>query len=75
MFQLAEMKKKIKNKRLMDQRKNQKQKRKPPRSGRVFSEEFDIEEESTNTNTNVSDENIDDQKFNTEKHHKQQHKF
>jgi hypothetical protein len=58
-----------------NQSKIQKQKRRPPRSGRVFSEEFDIEEESTSTNTNVSDENIDDQKFNTEKHHKQQHKF
>ena len=64
-----------KKKHVHNQRKNQKQKRKPPRSGRVFSEEFDIEEEGTNTNTNVSDENIDDQKFNTEKHHKQQHKF
>ena len=64
-----------KKKHVHNQRKNQKQKRKPPRSGRVFSEEFDIEEEGTNTNTNVSDENIEDQKFNTEKHHKQQHKF
>ena len=64
-----------KKKHVHNQSKIQKQKRKPPRSGRIFSEEFDIEEEGTNTNTNVSDENIDDQKFNTEKHHKQQHKF
>ena len=64
-----------KKKHVHNQSKIQKQKRRPPRSGRVFSEEFDIEEEGTNTNTNVSDENIDDQKFNTEKHHKQQHKF
>ena len=64
-----------KKKHVHNQSKIQKQKRRPPRSGRVFSEEFDIEEESTSTNTNVSDENIDDQKFNTEKHHKQQHKF
>ena len=64
-----------KKKHVHNQSKIQKQKRKPPRSGRVFSEEFDIEEEGTNTNTNVSDENVEDQKFNTEKHHKQQHKF
>lgn len=64
-----------KKKHVHNQSKIQKQKRRPPRSGRVFSEEFDIEEDSTNTNTNASDENIDDQKFNTEKHHKQQHKF
>ena len=64
-----------KKKHVHNQSKIQKQKRRPPRSGRVFSEEFDIEKESTSTNTNVSDENIDDQKFNTEKHHKQQHKF
>tara|TARA_B100001750_G_scaffold210217_1_gene190603 strand:- start:722 stop:1807 length:1086 start_codon:yes stop_codon:yes gene_type:complete len=64
-----------KKKNVHDQSKIRKKKRRPPRSGRVFSEEFDIEEDSTNTNTNVSDENIDDQKFNTEKHHKQQHKF
>ena len=64
-----------KKKHVHNQSKIQKQKRKPPRSGRIFSEEFDIEEEGTNTNTNVSDENVEDQKFNTEKHHKQQHKF
>ena len=64
-----------KKKHVHNQSKIQKQKRRPPRSGRVFSEEFDIEEEGTNTNTNVSDENVEDQKFNTEKHHKQQHKF
>ena len=64
-----------KKKHVHNQSKIQKQKRNPPRSGRIFSEEFDIEEEGTNTNTNVSDENVEDQKFNTEKHHKQQHKF
>ena len=64
-----------KKKHVHNQSKIQKQKRSIPRSGRVFSEEFDIEEEGTNTNTNVSDENVEDQKFNTEKHHKQQHKF
>ena len=64
-----------KKKHVHNQSKIQKQKRKPPRSGRLFSEEFDIEEEGTNTNPNESDENIEDQKFNTEKHHKQQHKF
>ena len=64
-----------KKKHVHNQSKIQKQKRRHPRSGRVFSEEFDIEEEGTNTNPNDSDENIEDQKFNTEKHHKQQHKF
>ena len=64
-----------KKKHVHNQNKIHTQKRRYPRSGRVFSEEFDIEEEGTNTNTNVSDENIEDQKFNTEKHHKQQHKF
>jgi len=58
-----------------NQNKIQKQKQMHPRSGRVFSEEFDIEEEDANTNLKDLDENIEDQKFNTEKHHKQQHKF
>ena len=58
-----------------NQNKIQKQKQRHPRSGRVFSEEFDIEEEDANTNLKDLDENIEDQKFNTEKHHKQQHKF
>jgi len=64
-----------KKKYVHNQSKIQKKKRRHPRSGRVFSEEFDIEEEGTNTNLKNSDENIEDQKFNTEKHHKQQHKF
>ena len=64
-----------KKKHVHTQSKIQKKKRRYPRSGRVFSEEFDIEEESTNINSKDSDENIEDQKFNTEKHHKQQHKF
>lgn len=50
-------------------------KRKPIRSGRVFSEEFDIEDENPKKDNWVSDDNKDDAKFNTEKHHKQQHKF
>jgi len=49
--------------------------KKQPRSGRVFSEEFDIEDESPKKDYQVSDENREDAKFNTEKHHKRQHKF
>jgi len=64
-----------KRKHVHNQNKIQTQKRRHPRSGRVFSEEFDIEEESTNTNPSDFDDNIEDQQFNTEKHHKQQHKF
>jgi len=64
-----------KKKHVHNQNKIQTQKRRHPRSGRVFSEEFDIEEESTNTNPSDFDDNIEDQQFNTEKHHKQQHKF
>jgi len=53
-------------------------KRKHQRTGRVFSEEFDIEDNSHNPGNRIS-ENLqdltDDTKFNTEKHHKKQHKF
>ena len=54
------------------------QKRKPQRTGRVFSEEFDIEDDSQNTGNRISEDSKDsrdDTKFNTEKHHKRQHKF
>ena len=54
------------------------QKRRPQRTGRVFSEEFDIEDDSHNTGNQISEDSQDskdDTKFNTEKHHKRQHKF
>ena len=53
-------------------------KRKHQRTGRVFSEEFDIEDDSHNTGNRISEDSQDskdDTKFNTEKHHKRQHKF
>ena len=41
----------------------------------IISEDYDIEEVGGNArNQNKTDQN-DDQRFNTEKHHKQQHKF
>jgi len=43
------------------------------RHGHLISEEFDIEED--NSNINNQHDNADDDKFNTEKHHKKQHKF
>ena len=55
-----------------------KQKQMPQRTGRVFSEEFDIEDDSHNTGNRISEDSQDskdDTKFNTEKHHKRQHKF
>ena len=48
--------------------------RKKQRHGHVISEDYDIEDESGNINQKGSDQ-TDDQRFNTEKHHKQQHKF
>ena len=48
--------------------------RKKPRHGHVISEDYDIEDESGNIKQKGSDQ-TDDQRFNTEKHHKQQHKF
>ena len=54
------------------------QKRRPQRTGRVFSEEFDIEDDSHNSGNQISEDSQDskdDTKFNTEKHHKRQHKF
>ncbi|MFL3014285.1 MAG: CRISPR-associated endonuclease Cas6 [Candidatus Neomarinimicrobiota bacterium] len=48
--------------------------RKKPRHGHVISEDYDIEDENGNLKQKGSDQS-DDQRFNTEKHHKQQHKF
>lgn len=48
-------------------------------SGRIFSEEFDIEDDKPQKGNMIADDKIeespDDSKFNTEKHHKRQHKF
>ena len=55
--------------------KNDRKKPHHPRSGRIFAEEFDIEDESPKKQHRVSEANREDEKFNTEKHHKQQHKF
>jgi len=47
--------------------------------GRIFSEEFDIEDDKPQKGNMIADDKIeespDDSKFNTEKHHKRQHKF
>ena len=48
--------------------------RKQPRHGHIISEDYDIEDEGGNIKQQNSDQN-DDQRFNTEKHHKKQHKF
>jgi len=50
------------------------QKKRSPGHGHLFSEEFDIEEENRDDNKKPNDSK-DDFKFNTEKHHKKQHKF
>ena len=64
----------VKDKNLNNQKKKYNPNNIAKRSGKIFSEEFDIEEEDGNSKPNVR-EDIDDQKFNTEQHHKKQHKF
>ena len=60
-------------------RKHKSQMRKKRNSGRVFSEEFDIEHDKPQKGNMIAENKIedspDDSKFNTEKHHKRQHKF
>ena len=53
--------------------KHRNQKKRNPVRGHIFSEEFDIEED--NRGNTKSDSYKDDDKFNTEQHHKKQHKF
>ena len=53
--------------------KHRNQKKRTPGHGHIFSEEFDIEED--NRGNTKSDSYKDDDKFNTEQHHKKQHKF
>ena len=52
-----------------------KPKRKTPRHGHVINEDFDIEHDGGNVRNKSSSDQIDEQRFNTEKHHKKQHKF
>ena len=53
--------------------------RKKRNSGRIFSEEFDIEHDKPQKGNMITEnkieDSLDDSKFNTEKHHKRQHKF
>ena len=60
-------------------RKHKSRIRKRRNSGRVFSEEFDIEHDKPQKGNMIAENKIedspDDSKFNTEKHHKRQHKF
>ena len=61
-----------KNKKQKDYKKNRNNKKsymKKHKSGNFLSEDYDIEEDNNNFEQN------DDYKFNTEKHHKKQHKF
>ena len=53
-------------------RKKQKQKQ---RHRHIISEDYDIEDLGGNAIKNNDSGQNDDQRFNTEKHHKQQHKF
>ena len=48
--------------------------RNKPRHGHIISEDYDIEDEGGNIKQQSFDQN-DDQRFNTEKHHKKQHRF
>ena len=48
--------------------------RNKPRHGHIISEDYDIEDGGGNIKQQSFDQN-DDQRFNTEKHHKKQHKF
>lgn len=48
--------------------------RNKPRHGHIISEDYDIEDEGGNIKQQSFNQN-DDQRFNTEKHHKKQHKF
>ena len=54
--------------------KQHKQKKRTPRHGHLLSEEFDIEEDNRAGNEKPNNPK-DDDKFNTEMHHKKQHKF
>ncbi|MBT6797800.1 MAG: hypothetical protein HN655_05915 [Candidatus Marinimicrobia bacterium] len=61
-----------------NQNQKQSQPRRPHRTGRVFSEEFDIEDDGKNVGNRVSEnksDSKDESKFNTDKHHQRQHKF
>ena len=57
------------------QRKSYKKNRNYAKSKRLFSEDFDVVVDGNTINTEKESDAQDDQRFNTEKHHKQQHKF
>ena len=44
-------------------------------TGRVFSEDFDVIVDGNSAELEKNSDLQDDQRFNTEKHHKKQHKF
>ena len=76
---LKDKKNKKKKKSNKNQRKQNKyydvSNRKKQRHRHIISEDYDIEEVDGNTKKQNSSDYNDDQRFNTEKHHKQQHKF
>ena len=55
--------------------KHQSHKKRKRHHGHVFSEDYTIEDDKQNNDYNSEHDNKDDQRFNTEKHHKKQHKF
>jgi len=71
--------KKISSRKNKSFRKHNSKNRKKHNSGRIFSEEFDIEHDKPQKGNIITENKIedspDDSKFNTEKHHKRQHKF
>ena len=52
-----------------------KQNKKISKHRHLISEDYDIEDDNGNVSNEVIDNKKDDQRFNTEKHHKKQHKF
>ena len=65
-----------KNKKKYNLTKNNKANRKSrSNAGRVFSEEFDVIVDGNTIESEKNSDFQDDQRFNTEKHHKKQHKF
>ena len=60
---------------LRPQKKYYKKNRNYAKSKRIFSEDFDVVVDGNIINSEKEGDPQDDQRFNTEKHHKQQHKF
>ena len=55
--------------------KRQNKNKKNSKHGNIFSEQYTIEKNYNEDSNNIKDDNQDDQRFNTERHHKKQHKF